>query len=232
MIPKTIHQLWIGPKKPPLAWMETWKQLNPGWEYVFWDEKALKSYFTNGLRNQRQFDEMQEWCGKCDVARVEILHAVGGFFIDADTVCMQPLDDYLLINDSFSCYENEFARGQLVASGYMAATKNNTLMELLIEQIGRLNINEILAAPTSSPWDTTHQAWQLTGSGLITSTIFKNKYTAISIYPSYYFIPEHYSGIKYTGPGKSYCHQLWGSTIGSRFYGYEHSKLPIQRGND
>lgn len=227
MIPKIIHQLWIGPKKPPLALMETWKQRNPGWRYMFWDEETLRSWFPNGLRNQRQFDEMQEWCGKCDIARVEILYAIGGFFIDADTVCVQPLDDFLVLNDSFSCYENEFARGQLVACGYMAATKGNILIELQIEQISKLNISEILATPISSPWDTSQQAWQLTGSRLFTDTIFKNKYTAITIYPSYYFIPEHYSGISYTGKGKSYCRQLWGSTVGSSFYGYEVDKILI-----
>lgn len=225
MIPKIIHQLWIGPKKPPLILMNSWKHLNPDWDYIFWDEKTLHRHFPNGLRNQKQFDEMEELCGKCDIARFEILNTWGGFFIDADSVCLHPLDDYMLMNDSFSCYENEFERGNLVASGYLASCKNNDLMQLLIEAIARKNIKQLLDIPNRSPWDTAQMAWQITGSGLLTSTIFKNKYTAITIYPSHYFIPEHYSGIKYKGLGKSYSNQLWGSTLGSRFYGYDLSKL-------
>src|SRR3989337_1458592 len=108
MIPKIIHQLWIGLKQPPVILMDTWKRLNPEWDYIFWDEKTLGHHFNNGLQNQKQYDEMEELCGKCDIARVEILNAFGGFFIDADSVCLHPLDDYLLVNDSFSCYENEF----------------------------------------------------------------------------------------------------------------------------
>lgn len=227
MIPKIIHQLWIGSKKPPLALMDTWRRLNSDWEYIFWNEQALRDYFSNGLKNQVQYDAMEELCGKCDIARVEILNAFGGFFIDADSICLNSLDDYLLINDSFSCYENEFIRGNLVACGYLGASKNNDLMQLLIENIGRLDIQTILNVPNRSPWDSEHRAWQLTGSGLLTSTILRNKYTAISIYPSYYFIPEHYSGIKYRGSGKSYCRQLWSSTIGSRFYGYNLDNIQI-----
>jgi mannosyltransferase OCH1-like enzyme len=227
MIPKIIHQLWIGPKEPPFILMNTWKRFNPDWDYVYWDEKALHHYFPSGLRNQKQFEEMEELCGKCDIARVEILNAYGGFFIDADSICLRPLDDAMLINDSFSCYENEFVRGNLVATGYLASTKNNDLMQLLIEGIGRKNIPQMLDVPNRSPWDTAHQAWQMTGSGFLTSTIFKNRYTAISIYPSYYFIPEHYSGIKYRGLAKSYGKQLWGSTLGSSFYGYDLSKIEM-----
>jgi mannosyltransferase OCH1-like enzyme len=205
--------------------METWKRLNPEWDYFFWDEKKLNHHFRGGLQNQKQYDEMEELCGKCDIARVEILNAFGGFFIDADSVCLHPLDDYLRINDSFSCYENEFERGNLVACGYLASTQNNDLMKLLIEGISRLNVKQILDVPNRSPWDSAHRAWQLTGSGFLTTTILKNKYTPISIYPSYYFIPEHYSGLRYKGLGKSYGSQLWGSTVGSSFYGYDLSKI-------
>lgn len=225
MIPKIIHQLWIGPKKPPVVLMDTWKNLNPGWQYMFWNEAALQQYFPNGLQNQKQYNEMDELCGKCDIARVEILNTYGGFFIDADSICLRPLDDYLLVNNSFSCYENEFERGNLVACGYLACMPDNDLMQLLMEGISHLNIRQILDVPDRSPWDNTHRAWQLTGSGLLTSTIFKNKYTSISIYPSYYFIPDHYSGTRYRGLGKSYGSQLWGSTIGSKFYGYNFENI-------
>ena len=110
MIPKIIHQFWIGPKPPPFQLMETWRKMNPGWDYTFWDENRLKTLFPNGLRNQQQYDDMEELCGKCDIARLEILNNYGGFFIDADSICIAPLDDFLLINDSFTCYENEFER--------------------------------------------------------------------------------------------------------------------------
>lgn len=225
MIPKIIHQLWVGPKKPPLALMHSWRKMNPTWDYMFWDEAALRTQFPNGLRNQQQYDHMEELCGKCDIARTEILDNLGGFFIDADSICLSPLDDFLLVNDSFTCYENEFERGNLLACGYLASTPDNDLMKLLIEAISRTDIKQVLEVADRSPFDSSHRAWQLTGSGLLTSTVFRNKYTAITIYPSYYFIPSHYSGRRYTGPAKAYCDQLWGSTAGSDCYGYDSKKI-------
>ena len=29
MIPKIIHQIWIGPKPAPTKFMDTWKEKNP-----------------------------------------------------------------------------------------------------------------------------------------------------------------------------------------------------------
>ena len=225
MIPKIIHQFWIGPKKPPLPLMQTWRSKNPGWDYIFWDEAALKDNFPNGLRNQKQYDDIEELCGKCDIARVEILEQYGGFFIDADSICLEPLDEFLLVNDSFTCYENEFERANLLSCGYLASTPDNDLMKLLIEAVGRKDIKKALQAADRSPFDSSHRAWQLTGSGLLTSSVFQNKYTSISIYPSYYFIPNHYTGRKYLGPAKSYSDQLWGSTVSSPFYGYSEEKI-------
>jgi mannosyltransferase OCH1-like enzyme len=199
--------------------------MNPSWDYMFWDETALLTQFAAGLRNQQQYDHMEELCGKCDIARIEILDKFGGFFIDADSICLSPLDDFLLVNDSFTCYENEFERGNLLACGYLASTPGNDLMKLLIDAIGRKDIKQVLAVADRSPFDSSYRAWQLTGSALLTSTVFQNKYTAITIYPSYYFIPSHYSGRKYKGPAKSYSEQLWGSTAGSEFYGYDSKKI-------
>src|SRR5258706_3735512 len=227
MIPKIIHQFWIGPKEPPYILMKTWKDLNPDWEYKFWNEKMISSHFPRGLQNQRQFDEMQELCGKCDIARYEILNKFGGFFIDADSIGTSKLDDFVLTNDSFSCYENEVERGNLVAIGYLASSKENDLMKLLIKGIGTMNIKKIIKTPEPNPWEPQHLAWQLVGSAYLSKTIVKFKYTNISIYPSYYFIPEHYTGTKYTGPAKSYGRQFWGSTKGSLFKDYDLTKLKL-----
>lgn len=227
MIPKIIHQFWIGPKNPPFSLMNTWKHMNPDWDHMFWDERTLARHFPNGLQNQKQFDEMQELCGKCDIARYEILNKFGGFFIDADSICINKIDDFMLNNDSFSCYENEFERGNLVAVGYLGSTKDNSLMRLLIDGIGLKSIKLLVDMPRRSPWETEHMAWKIVGSDFLTKIIFKNKYTDISIYPSYFFIPDHYSGITYKGPAKSYGKQFWGSTIDSPFYGYDLSKIEM-----
>lgn len=212
MIPKILHQFWIGNNPPPMSLINTWIEKHPGWTHIFWDEKRLQDEFPNGLLNQYQYDIMPELNGKCDIARYEILYRFGGFFIDADTVCINRLDDFLFRNDSFSCYENELERGNLIAAGYLASTKDNELMRNLISDLGELSESDLLIGNVT--------AWITVGPRFLTKTVHKYGYNKLSVYPSYFFIPKHYTGREYLGPAKIYCTQHWGSTPGSIFEHY------------
>lgn len=217
-IPKIIHQLWIGDKPRPDIFMETWreKHINMGYEYILWNEEEFeKRNFKSSL--QDKIDQMEEINGKADILRWEILYEYGGIFIDADSVCLHPIDE--LINDkAFFCYENEHARGAgwsdeyglalshshpTLSTGTMAFPKHHDLPKMAIEWIKTHNI---------SHKSTNYRAWVTVGPGLLTRLYFKNEWNDIIIYPSYYFLPYHGSGIYYAGHGKSYAHQYWGSS--------------------
>ena len=43
MIPKIIHQIWIGPRPAPEKLMATWKEKNPSFEYIRWSEKEFEA---------------------------------------------------------------------------------------------------------------------------------------------------------------------------------------------
>jgi mannosyltransferase OCH1-like enzyme len=72
MIPKKIFQIWIGPKKPPTEWMQTWKDMNPTWEYNIITNDNIPE-----IKNRKQFDMMEELAGKADILRVELLYNHG-----------------------------------------------------------------------------------------------------------------------------------------------------------
>jgi hypothetical protein len=203
MIPKIIHQIWIGPKKMPEKYMDTWRDKNPEWTYMRWTDETIKEHYPKGFINQKHIDSIEEWAGKADIMRYEILHDFGGFYADADSICTNSLDDHFLEHDCFAGFENEQARGNLIANGYIGATEKCKLMKFLIDGIKRKS--------TVSFKETGEMAWQTVGPLYFTKRIIELRYP-ISIYPSFVFIPEHYTGIKYTGSGKSYSHQLWGST--------------------
>jgi mannosyltransferase OCH1-like enzyme len=205
--------LWVGPKKPPLELMQTWKDNHPDWEYMFWNEDSIKEHFPDGLHNQWQYDNMPEWNGKCDIARWEIVHKFGGFFMDADSLSARPIDEEMLENDSFSCYENEHLRQNLIAAGYFAATKENELCKILIDKLHKKTGFQL--------WEGGVTAWKTVGPVFLTETVFQHQYNNITIYPSHYFIPKHYNGLEYTGPFKPYAHQLWGSTPNNPEFSYE-----------
>ena len=144
---------------------------------------------------------MKEWCGKADIMRYEILHHHGGFFIDADAICLRPLGNELLNNDSFCCYENEILRPGLLANGYLGASEGNTLMDELVKEIAQRNMSSGMA-------------WQVTGPQLLTDIVARLYYQNLHVYPSGLFIPRHYTG--YPGLNckkKPYAAQQWGSTL-------------------
>jgi hypothetical protein len=56
------------------------------------------------------------------------------------------------------------------------------------------------------------RAWYTVGPGLLTKLLETGKYPDFSVFPSYSFIPYHFTGLKYEGHKKVYCFQEWGST--------------------
>jgi predicted nuclease with TOPRIM domain len=196
-IPKIIHQLWIGPYPMPSNLMKTWKNKNPDYEYILWNESEIKKRGFQ-FKCYKKIFNMKEICGKADIMRWEILCKYGGIFIDADSICIEPLDDSIINNTAFASYENEKNRGTLVANGTMGFIPNHPLCIDAIKNILTNNIN--------------NKAWITVGPGLLTKLIESGKYSDIKIYPSYYFIPIHYEGLTYLGHRKVYAHQEWGST--------------------
>lgn len=215
MIPRILHQMWIGPKLPPTEMMETWRNMYPDWEYMFWDEARLAECFPEGLVNQAQYDAMPEYNGKCDIARYEILRKYGGFFVDADAICLRPIDDHLLENRAFSCYENEILRSQMIAVGYLACEPGWQFLDLLIDEISQLQGRSLFV-----PGE--HCAWRTVGPVLFTQAIHRHRANDLTVYPSWYFIPRHYTReLDYEGPGRPYADQRWGSTPLFEEFNYE-----------
>jgi len=121
-IPKIIHQIWVGPLKPPKKWMQTWIDLNPDWEYRLWDNDKLKKtrwhnqhiideyirryeedvkYRANGLdkftsaRGATFIGEkatLFAWHVIADLMRYEILYRHGGYMPGSDSECIRPIN--------------------------------------------------------------------------------------------------------------------------------------------
>ena len=197
-IPKIIHQLWIGPKQQPSNLMKTWEDKHPEFEYIKWTESEIKKRKMR-FECQRSIDLMTEWNGKADIMRWEILHKYGGVFIDADSICIEPIDDILLSKPCFSGYEHEKLRPGLIATGTMGFPPNHDLVKGAIDFIKKNDIHKDMA-------------WKTVGPGLITRLYNTKKYKDIYIFPSYKFLPIHHTGEEYRGHGKVYAFQEWAST--------------------
>jgi len=119
---------------------------------------------------------------------------------------VNPLDDFLLNNEAFCCWENEKVRPGLMANGYLASKQNSQLMEALTKYIS------LYPNMDYHPLET----WAITGPMLLTKMVYNQAYH-IKVYPSWFFIPRHYTGEEYKGNGKIYAKQYWGTTPNSGF---------------
>jgi hypothetical protein len=202
-IPKIIHQIWIGPKPAPINLMNTWKDKHLDFEYIFWNEKEFIKRNMHFIC-QKKIDEMEEYCGKADIMRWEILYKYGGIYIDADSICIEKLDNEIL-NKSFAGWENEIKRPGLIAVGTMGFTAKHLIPKKAIEFIKN---NEVSYAKTGK------MAWQNTGPVLLTNIYhnISNVTEIFNILNSYSFLPYHFTGQEYNGHGKIYAFQKWGST--------------------
>jgi len=202
MIPKILHQIWIGPKPAPLHMMKTWEEKHPGFEYILWTEQEIAK---RGLTTQcqKQIDAMVEINGKADIYRWEILHQYGGYFVDADSICIEPFDAYFEEKTGFATYENENVRAGLVATGTMGFVRGHPLCRDILDWIAHDAEAQTLIQAT--------RAWYSVGPGILTKMLDTGKYTDIAIYPSHCFLPIHFTGPAYTGHKRVYGYQEWGT---------------------
>lgn len=96
-IPRRLHFIWLGPPMPDhlAAYIVSWRDLHPDWDHHLWTEHELR-----WLANQSLFDHAEDHTPhvgqfRADIARYEILHRLGGVYVDCDFEARRPIDDLL-----------------------------------------------------------------------------------------------------------------------------------------
>ena len=84
-VPRVIHQIWIGPKPPPItttAWEAHAKR--HGYGYKLWRETDLRAIKVDWNPVFANMLERGDFPGAVDVARYVILQQMGGVYLDCD----------------------------------------------------------------------------------------------------------------------------------------------------
>jgi mannosyltransferase OCH1-like enzyme len=200
MIPKILHIIWVGDEsKRPDNCIETWVKHNPGWQVQLWGNDDLVSTEWINAKHMREMSK-RELNGVADLMRWEILYHQGGFVVDADSICQRPLEDWLLEGEAFACWENEIDRPKLIAAGYVASVPENPFFGQIIQDI---NAEESVVGD---------MAWKTVGPLRLTKAFYQYKYSNLTIWPSHFFIPQHFAGQSYEGGGRVFATQEWAST--------------------
>jgi mannosyltransferase OCH1-like enzyme len=135
---------------------------------------------------------------------MELLNEYGGAMFGADAMALRPVDELFddPVHTAFACYENEQMRGDLLTP-ILAAAPNNPILQAMID---RIFFTEDVASG---------EPWKVTGNQLVTDMYRDHAWTTLKVFPSHYFIPNHYTGVEYRGEDKPYADHQWGSTTNS-----------------
>ena len=94
-IPKIIHQIHLGDKPlsdQELKWQKTWRDYNPDWEFIFWNDERLKDI---DIINKNALKYCKSIASKVDIIRCEIIYKLGGLYVDTDFECLKSINPFL-----------------------------------------------------------------------------------------------------------------------------------------
>ena len=87
MIPKIIHQIWIGPHPIPeqlIHFIQTVKNLHPEFEYKFWNNNNLPTLPDKAKIQYKRYGQIKKYAFQADVLRYFLLAEYGGLYLDVD----------------------------------------------------------------------------------------------------------------------------------------------------
>jgi hypothetical protein len=91
VIPRTFHQIWLGPDALPREYeryQRSWQHHHPGWELRLWTEESL----PEGLRRPEAADRLRAPAERADILRLELLWRFGGVYTDTDFECLRSIE--------------------------------------------------------------------------------------------------------------------------------------------
>lgn len=213
-IPKKLHIIWIGDtSKCPDGAIATWRNAHPDWQFKLWGDAELKQ---TSWRNQTHLDTfvaLSKWPAVADLMRYEILLREGGVYVDADSTCIRPLDDWMLASEFFACWEGPVQRGGLVNNAFIGTKPQNPFLRYVVEEIRQRP--QLL---TRWSWRRMRRvkmgAWRSVGPYFFTKCLleYEGGYRNASILPFHMFSPNHYRGAAYSGGGLIYADHNWSTT--------------------
>lgn len=128
-IPKKISYCWFGGNVLPdkvLRCIESWKRICPEYEIIRWDES---NYNIDKIPYIRDAYKEKRWAFVADYARLDIIHEIGGIYLDTDVELIKKPDN-LLKTGGFMCIEKD---GFYVNTGlgFAAEAGNRVVKELM-----------------------------------------------------------------------------------------------------
>jgi mannosyltransferase OCH1-like enzyme len=136
VIPKIIHQVWVGGKPIPelyKSYMCGWVLFHPLWEYRLWTDDNVSDIPSI---NPAIYNKMTNVGAKSDYIRYAVLHDFGGLYADTDFECLKSHDDLLWLSFFSSVADN---KTPCVYAGHMGCHPRHKTMQSCLSGIHNFN---------------------------------------------------------------------------------------------
>lgn len=172
--------------------------MNPDFEYRLWDEGAIERFGLTNEHVYRLYVESRIYDGAADVARIEILHRLGGVYVDADSVALRPLGEAPFMRTGFFAqYEPNDEYPGLVTNAFIGARAGHPVLARYVEAVSKVR--------------DLRPMWRLTGPGALTDALRDHRETDVTILPAWTFFTNSLDGEPQVG-GEPYAKHFWSTT--------------------
>lgn len=163
MIPKILHQIWVGGLALPSLckdFQKNWKRLHPDWEYILWGDEdippTIRDLAIKGTTN----------ASRSNVIRIYVMSKYGGVYADVDFDWHKCIDEFLK-------YDAIVAAQQpgIYNNAFFGAALGHSFIQWQLERLEEY-VNKL------PPW----------GPVLMTQAVNKHK-SSVHILPTSYFYP-------------------------------------------
>lgn len=177
MIPRLIHQMWMGGPMPALwaEYREKLVALHPNWNFRLWTEADLQFRLWHNqtlIDRAEQISPMAPYQFISDVVRYEVLLEFGGVWVDIDFDPQKPLDELCNGKEAWVAYED----GVWVNNAVMGMAQEHPVMREAVDGLAG-NVGQFRPSVGN-----THKS----GPQYLTPLILAHE---VHIYPKEYFYP-------------------------------------------
>lgn len=197
MIPRTIHQMWLGPRSVPES---EWPAMHPTWEYRMWREADIATLEVSRWPVFQWLIGRGKYSCASDFARAEILYRHGGVWTDTDSFPLRPFDGALFMESGF--FAALSSAPPRVRTGTIGAEAGHPVIARWIVLQGRL----------AATREAVHPCYRKTGGGLLTKalqTAAIKGMPGVMVLPARTFYPTDKRGNEAPGDAASYARHEW-----------------------
>jgi mannosyltransferase OCH1-like enzyme len=212
IIPKKLHLIWVGDDgSRPDRWIESWRTNHPHWEFRLWGNAERETVPWRCAYQIQLLAAAGRWDGVADVMRYEILHEHGGVYVDADSLSVRPLDDWLLETPMFAVWESEEHAPGLVANGFIGAIAGHAALVEIVDRIRQLKDPLRVRNPWRL-WPKRVAPWKTVGPVLFTEVVRGQPPDQVKILASELFLPRHFLDAHERQGKVVYARHFWQTT--------------------